>query len=48
MTHDEPDMEMIITCQSFDSYRDILFSSDAFCGILINPFTDHLGFLKTC
>ena len=46
LDHDEPDMEMIITCQSFDSYRDVLFSSNAFCGILINPFTDHLGFSK--
>lgn len=46
LDHDEPDMEMIITCQSFESYKDVLFSSDAFCGILINPFTDHLGFSK--
>lgn len=46
LTHDDPDMEVIITCQSFESYKDLLFSSDAFCGILINPFTDHLGFSK--
>lgn len=46
LDYNEPDMEMIITCQSFEYYKDILFSSNAFCGILINPFTDHLCFSK--
>lgn len=44
--NDEPDMQVIVTCQSFDSYKDVLFSNNAFCGILINPFTDHLGFSR--
>lgn len=44
--NDESDMEAIVTCQSFESYKDVLFSNNAFCGILINPFTDHLGFSR--